>query len=209
MLKKIIILAVAAMAIAAVAAPTVSANWTKHHANIEQNETVTFTGQAAFTSAVVGGIECQTDARVEFFAGQTTGEVRQFEVDFTNGGTYTQKCQTSGPLAPCAVKSVEGTALPGWLVHSDGADTITITTGTIDNILESPQGGACGVVQQVQLKPGTVHAQVTPGETCTVTQVHLSGQLQTSTGSKVQVHGKQHINPGQTATYGTSEAACT
>lgn len=207
MLKKTMILALAAMAVAAFVAPTASAVWTQHHKAtlVNENPTVEFTGQAAFTSAVVGGIECQVDATVIFTGGTTTGHVEHFQVDTTEAGsTVTKKCVTSGPLAPCAVKSVQATdpTVTPWPVHSDGADTITITTGQIHNLLESPQGGACGVVQQVTLEAGTVHAQITPGETCTVKQVHLSGQLKTGTGANVQIHGTLAVKPS--ATYGTS-----
>lgn len=204
MFKKTIVLALAAIAVAAVTAPMASAVWTNDHLDTTpgQNDHVLFTGQAAFTSALIGGIECQTTATVEFTGGTTTGHIKQFEPD----GVATEKCVTSGPLAPCKVTSVQPTGLP-WTVHSNGADTITIKTGEIHNVLEGAQQqpqkehSACGIVQTVTLKAGTVHATIAAGETCTTSQVHLSGQLEVSTGAKVQVHGTQGLTPS--ATYGT------
>jgi hypothetical protein len=204
MLKKIMMLALAATAVAAVTAPMASANWTHNGVNIPAgtNPQVQFTGQALFTSAVVGGINCQTDAKVQLEGGSTTGKVTQFEVDLTEAAsTVTKKCVTSGPIAPCLVKSVQATSLP-WQIHSDGADVVTITTGEIDNVLESQTGGACGVVQQIKLKPGTVSALIPAGQTKAISIVHLSGQLETTTGSKVQIAGTQNVTPS--GTYGTS-----
>lgn len=202
MLRRTTTLALIAMAIGAASAATASANWTHNHAVLQSNVQVQFTGQTAFTSAVVGGVECQRDARAEFTANTTTGRITQFEIDLTSAGsTATQKCVTSGPLAPCKMKSAQSTGLP-WTVHSDGADTVTITTGAIHYVLESAQGAACGVVQAVTLEPGTATAQITPGETCTVAQLDLSGQFSLSTGAKIQLHGKSALTPA--STYGTS-----
>lgn len=72
MLKKIMALVVAALAVLAVSAPMASATWFKHHNAIQANETIQLTGQFKFNSIVVGSIECQTQASVELIAGQTT-----------------------------------------------------------------------------------------------------------------------------------------
>lgn len=195
-------LALAAMAVAACTAPIASANWTHKGAPIEENVSVSFTGQALFTSAVVGGINCRTFAEAQFVSGTTTGTISKFEVDLAEAGsTVTNRCETSGPLGPCRVSAVQSTNLP-WQVHSNGADLVTITTGEIDNVLESPQGGACGVVQQIRLTPGTVTATIPGGQTQGVEQVTLSGQLETATKSKVAVGGSQTISPA--GTYGTA-----
>jgi hypothetical protein len=204
MLKKTMILALAAMAVAAFSASVASANWTHNHKVIQSGTNPTdpvFTGQALFTSAVVGGIDCQTKATGQITGGTTTGHIGTFGPDLDEtGSTVTTKCVTSGPIAPCLVKSVQSLGLP-WTIHVVNSATISITTGEIVNVLENQTGGACGVVQQIKLKAGTVHGTITPGETCTVHQAHLSGELQTQTGSKVVVGGTQTLLP--TKTYGT------
>lgn len=203
MLKKIVMLALAVMAVAVVTALTASANWTHSGKVIPvgTNPQGQATGQASFTNAVVGGINCQNYSNVEFTGGGTTGFVKSLEIDTTEGGTVTQKCVTSGPIASCRVKSVQPTGLP-WVIHSDGADVISITSGEVHYVLESQTGATCSVAQQVTLKSGTVNINVPAGKTSAVEQVQLSGELETSTGAKGSVSGTQTMNPS--GTFGTA-----
>jgi len=207
MLKKIMTLAVAALAVLAVSAPAASATWFKHHSAIQADETVQLTGQFKFSSVAVGSIECQTEASMQFLAGQTTTLIPQFGLD--TGSTPTKRCVTGGPLGPCDVTSFtsDATIFNAWVAHLlQNKDTIEITTGTSQNKLEGSnattqtQHTACALAQIIQLKGGTIYATIV-GSTCTVSQVTLSGQLETQTGAKVTISGTQSVIPG--ATYGT------
>jgi hypothetical protein len=203
MLKKTMMLTLAVTAVAAATAPMALANWSHNHVAIPLNTdpVVQLTGQFAFTSAVIGGINCQTDTTIQLTGGTTTGHITQWAVDLTEAAsTVTKKCVTSGPIAPCLVKSVQATSLP-WTIHSDGADTITVTTGEIDYMLESQTGGVCGVVQQLKFKSGTLHWTITSGETCTIKEIHLSGTLQAQTGTKLAFSGSKQVIPS--GAYGT------
>jgi len=203
MLKKTMILALAAMAVLAVSVPAASASWYKHHSVIQTDQQIQFTGQAKFESLVLGNIECQTQAKVKFLAGQTTANIEEFALDA--GSTPTARCNVTGAIANCdttAVSSNATTQAP-WVAHLLGGnkDTIEITTGTIQNLLEgATPHSACNVVQQIQIKPGIVHATVV-GSTCTISQITLSGQLEAQTGAKLKITGTQSVIPG--ATYGT------
>jgi len=205
MLKKTMILALAAIAVLVVAVPAASASWYKHHSVIQTDQQTTFTGQARFESLITGSIECQTQAKVKFLAGQTTANIEEFALDTTGQQkTPTELCHTTGVVDKCettAVTSNASTQAP-WVAHLlQNKDTIQITTGTIQNLLEgATPHSACNVTQTIQLKPGTVHATIV-GSTCTVSTLTLSGQLETLTGSKVQIGGTQHVHPENT--YGT------
>jgi len=213
MLKKTMILAFAAMAGLAVSAPAASANWYKHHAVIQTDQQINFTGQFRFQNPFLGSIECQTHAKVKLIAGQTTANIEQFALDTTSPNeqrTSTQLCVTGWPYGHCSVTTFATTASTQkpWVAHLLGGskDTIEITTGTIQYFLEGPQSTpgahkACNVVQQFQFKPGVLHATVTGGGTCTVNQLTISGELETSLGSKITFYGIQNVIPGET--YGT------
>lgn len=204
MLKKMVVLGLAVIAVAALSAPVASANWTHNGAPISAgtNPRVWFTGQFLFTSVVVGGANCQVKGTIELTGGTTTGDIITFDVDLTSlGATMPEKCVESGPISPCDVGSIQPTGIP-WTVHSNGADIVTITTGEIHYPLEKIGGGICGVVQQIKLKPGTATATIPAGKTSAIEQVQLSGQLETSTGPKVTVGGTQSLAPANT--YGTA-----
>lgn len=207
MLRFTTILGLAITAIALLSAPMAAARWTHNGVPLAagQNPQVELTGQTAFTSAVVGGIECQRVAKMQLFGNQTTGQLDTFEVDLAEpSSTFTQKCNTSGPLAPCAMKSTQATGLP-WTLHSDGADTLSITTGDIDYTFESKDGKqACGVVPGALLTAGTAIAQIKAGETSGIKELHMSGQFKMLTGAKVTLHGTIGIVGVNSGTYGTA-----
>lgn len=203
MIKKALLLAMAAVAVVAVSAPMASANWTHNGTplSVGQDPHLQLTGQLLTVSAF-GQIKCEIDMTIVFTGGSTTGEVKQIEIDLTEpGSTPTKKCTTGGFFAPCLVKGFHATGLP-WTVHSNGADVITITTGETHKTLESPQGGPCSFADQVTTKPGTITATIPAGQTGGINEVTLSGQLETSTGAKSTVSGTLTANPS--GTYGTA-----
>lgn len=205
MFRKALLFAMAVMAVFALSAPVASAVWTHNgeYIGAGTNPRVWFTGQLSYTSAVVGGADCQVKGTLELTGGTTTALVTTFDVDLTTlGATATEKCVMSGPIAPCRTKEVVPTGIP-WTVHSSKPDVLSVTTGEIDYVFESQSGGACGVLQQHKLKAGTLTATIAAGKTSAIEELTLSGELQTQTGSKVAVGGKQGLTPA--ATYGTSE----
>jgi len=206
MFKKTIILALAAMAVLAVSAPAASASWYKHHQVIQADQQIELTGQWKYQALAVGSIECQARSTVRLLAGQTTAHFEAFSLDTETGKTPTELCFMGGLLAQCDVTDLIADASPQspWVAHLlQNKDTISLTTGTIQTKLEStaPGHNACNIVQQLQLKPGTLHATVASGETCTLNKIIWSGQLETQTGAKVQFGGTQNLLPGET--YGT------
>jgi len=214
MLKKIMILALGVMALAAVAAPLASANWTHKGVKIPAgtNPVIQFTGQSSTISSI-GSIDCQTKFTVQFTGGQTTGHVNTFEIDLTQAGsTPTTKCVTGGPLANCKVTSLQSTQLP-WLIHSDGGDKITITTGQIHYKLEGSLGHPqkCAFLQEITYEPPAVPplhelptANIPGGQTSAITQVSLQGRLTTSIGTQITIGGSQTIQAPNNNTYGTA-----
>jgi len=209
MLKKIMTLALAVMALAAVAAPLASANWTHNKVKIPAgtNPQIEFLGQANFISAI-GNVDCQTVSLAQFTGGQTTGHITKFEIN--PAGIPTEKCVTGGPLAACKVTSLQATQLP-WLIHSDGADKIMIRTGEIHLKFEAFSGDPekCTFLQEITLKPAAAPHEfpnwnVPAGQTSAITQVHLQGKLTTNTGAQLQFGGTQTIQAPNAGTYGTA-----
>jgi len=212
MLKKIMTLALAVLGLAAVAAPMASAKWTDKTSGpllAGTNPQFQLTGQFQF-AGTIGSIDCQTKTSVQLTGGQTTGHVNTFEIDLAQpGSTATQKCVLGTPLAACKVKSFQATQLP-WLIHSDGADKITITTGQIHIVLENTTGtGECTFLKEITLEPAAAPHEIPnwnipPGQTTAITQVDLKGKLTTSTGVPMQIAGKQTIQTPNDNTYGTA-----
>lgn len=121
MLKKLMLLATAAVAVLAMGASSASANWYDNGTALVagQNPTLNGTGTAAFTSPN-GGTHCNTtDAAVQLTGGTTTAHITKFEA--TNIGT----CEVSGGLVfltggTTSLKSA--TLTTGATAHSNGSD---------------------------------------------------------------------------------------
>jgi hypothetical protein len=188
MIKRAMLLAVAALAAMAVAAPASSvASWDHAGVPLTKNAVVTFSGTASFSN-FLGGISCSNvHASVTLEPG-TTGKVTSFEP--TNPNTT---CTTSGVLASCKVK-VGGTTTEGlpWVVHTN-TSTISITNVKITTHLEGP----CGI-SKTEIGPGTVTA--TPDSKTGVKKITLSGSLPSSTGLPVTIGGSLNASPS--GTYG-------
>jgi hypothetical protein len=204
MLKKTMMLVMAAAVVAAFAVPaTASAGLWKHHAtNIQQNQQITLTGNAKFDSGAIGNIECQTTSQLTATAGTTTGTVTQFTPDLDEANsTVTTKCKAGGFLAGCQVHSAVPSGLP-WTVHNN-TKTVAITNG---DITVGFTGGFCPG-DTATVTASTVTA--TPNQPKTVSSFTLSGQVQvhilkggvTQATSTATVSGTQNILAPNAATY--------
>jgi hypothetical protein len=206
MLKKTMMLAMAAAVVAAFAVPaTATANEWKHGAvNIVGNKQIDLTGQALFHSGVVGGIECQTTAQLTALAGSGgTGNVTKFDTDLDEAGsTVTTKCKATGFLAGCQVHATQSTGTGGgtllanpWVVHNPTTKAVEVTSGDIHI---SMTGGFCPG-DTATVTPATLTA--TPNQPKNITSFALSGQVQvhilkngvTQTTSTATVSGTQTI----------------
>jgi hypothetical protein len=176
MLKKTILLAMAAAIVAAFAMPAAaSASLWKHHAQaIPNDRQITLTGQAKFQGAV-GSVECQTTSQITLTAGTSTGNVTKFEPDLDEAGsTVTQKCKAGGFLAGCQIHSSVGENLP-WVVHNT-TQKIDVTSGSIR---VGFTGGFCPGQSATVTPPDGVNHFVTanPNQPHTVTSFELHGQV--------------------------------
>jgi hypothetical protein len=191
MLKKMTVLAMAVGVVAALALPaTASATWKQgHETPLAANETINFTGNAAFTSSL-GGVTCQVTSETQFIAGQTSGEVETFDV---HPQDETTNCKGTGGLSPCQVHDVTPQTGLNWGFHTTQTagppvtqhNTVQITTQSLQSTLT----GAFCLVKHINLTPGSVTA--TPNQPTTVTSLTLSGGLkahiQTNNGTTHQV----------------------
>jgi hypothetical protein len=171
MLKKMTMLAMAVGLLAALALPAAaSATWKHGHSTaIQNNVTLSLTGQATFQSPL-GGIRCQVTSDVIFKAGQTTGTVESFLTD--PAGSDTNACEGTGGLSPCEVHDVTPQTGLNWVLHTRSSPSrIEITTGQ----LTSQTTGAFCLVTHVVLDAGTVTA--TPDQETLTGAVNLSGSL--------------------------------
>lgn len=200
MLKKAMMLAFAAAALAAFVIPaTASAVWTKDHVVLQTSDTIQVTGQVSFHGEL-GTIECQTDATAQLLAGQTTASVKQFEVDLTSGGTVTDKCSVAGGLAGLGCTDVASMTTEGlpWTAHAVSTTTVSITTGTIQTHLH----GGTFCPKTIQMTPGTLH--LTTNTDFTWSTGGITGQLQghTSFGANNPVAYTSHVLITPSGRYG-------
>jgi hypothetical protein len=178
MLKKLTVLAMAIGALAALAPASASATWDHHTTPIDQNQQLTFSGQARFQGGL-GGVECQVSSNAQFLAGQTTGNITSFVPGPTSD---TVNCKGTGGLVFCQVHNVSPTSFP-WVFHTvQSPASISITHGEIHS---QATGGFCPITA-ITITAGTVTA--TPNQPETVSSIQLSGNasvhLTTSGGSQ-------------------------
>jgi hypothetical protein len=179
MLKKTIMLgmAVAIAAAFAVPAAATASNWKEHTQVLQANRQIQLTGAAGFLSGPVGGITCETTAKITANANSTTGTVDEFIPDLDEvGSTVTTKCKGSGLLVNCQVHKVQPLNLP-WTIHNE-TQRVEVTSGLITIEMT---GGFCpakiATVTPVNaLKGHTVTA--TPNQPHTVTTFTLSGEVE-------------------------------
>ena len=182
MLKKMMLLAVMAVAAVAFAVPAVASatEWTHEGKGLEENASVTFTGTAQFNTGTAG-IHCTTVHVKATLEPGSTGKITSFE------GTH---CTGIGGLAG-ATATTTPTGLP-WTIHANANGSITITGVHIDNaITPSPP-----------FPPGaTIFGNVTatPNNSSAISSVELSGTVETSVGP-AQVSGTLEASPA--GTYG-------
>ena len=149
MLRKMTVLAMALGALAALTLPMpASANWTKHHKAIQQNEQVALTGTVGFAAtaggAVQGGIVCQITSQAQGIAGTTTGVVTTFNPDPDSAGTDTNRCAGNGGFALCQLHNLQPTGVtsPGWTIHTNHTGTHDVTV-TYSDIHSQTTGAFC------------------------------------------------------------------
>lgn len=209
MLKKAMMLAVAAAALTALVIPAAaSAQWQHHtqdantqvHA-IQVDKTIQVTGQSRFQGEI-GAVECQTDAHAELLAGQTTVTVTQFGVDLTEAGsTVTSKCFVDATLEGFGCTDVSSVTVEigsgnHWIGHATTPTTIDVTTKTIQNHLH----GGIFCPKTIQLTPGTVGITLS-SHTLETGQLHGQLQAHSAVGAQnVTVGGHGVVTPS--GTYG-------
>jgi hypothetical protein len=119
MLKKMMLLAMAVMVVAAVSAQTASANWTHSGVPITNDATVAFDGTTSFQGSIGGVHRTNATAAIVATAGTTDGHVELLDVH-----TPTVNCKVTGFLAVLAggessLHDVELTGTPGGcLAHT-------------------------------------------------------------------------------------------
>jgi hypothetical protein len=187
MFKKMMLLAMAVMAIAAVSAPAASANWTHSGAPITKDTTVAFDGTASFQGSI-GGVHCtNATAAIVATAGTTDGHVELFDVH-----NPTVNCKVTGFLAVLA-----GGESSLHDVELTGSPTATISGGVV---------GITGIVLHNRFTSGlefnlSGSLTATPNNPKSISSIALSGNLTNSlTGGPVAVSGSLGATPA--GTYG-------
>ncbi len=204
MLKKLMMLAVALAALAAVALPvSAMAQWTDNTSPITTPKTIEFTGtNVKFSSGFAGSIECETTAQVILHPG-TTGTVTMFDPD----GVVTDVCKAGGALANCQVHEVQATGYKGgsltaepWDLHTNTQD-ITITTGDIHTTVT---GQFCAVGSgSITVTGGDVTAHV--DDPHKISTIQITGTLQTDSALgkfATTISGTQHVKAPNNGTFG-------
>lgn len=195
MIKKTLLLAVAAVAAMALAVPALaSASWTHEHEPITSQKTVTFAGNAQFVAAGLGaGFNCtNTHADVDLLPGET-GEITSFEATEAES-----KCDPVGLFSTlgCKISSVTSENLP-WVVHIINEEKLLITNVKITNHLVP---GLCTSIIGTQTIVLEGNVTATPDDPDEVHSVELSGELTSSLGENVTVSGTLNASPS--GTYG-------
>jgi len=193
MLKKMMLLAVAAAAVLAVAAPAASANWTHSGAELKTNANVTFSGETSFAGEL-GTVTCKQLTGAATLTGSSShGTLQSFSVD-----SPTTNCEVGGVLgALCGTTSLES-------VHLEAGNVPTLTATTtnikIDNVkwiyLFGSEPNPC---LELNLR-GDLTA--TPNNPESISSVAFSGTLEDTTlEAQVALSGSLAASPA--GTYGT------
>lgn len=184
MMKRVALLAVSAIAAIAFAVPAVASaqEWLHNGSPLTENETVEFTGHAAFT----GGVTCDPVVAHVILKPGNMGTVTSFGPE----GNVTEVCKTTGTLAAlgCTIHTVTPENLP-WTVDVN-ATNFTITGVKIKN-------GFSNCVFPTVTIQGDVTA--TPDNASSISSVALSGTLNSELG-EVGVEGSLGASPA--GTYG-------
>jgi hypothetical protein len=185
MLKKILAAAMAAMALAAVAAPNASAAWTHNHVELKggENPEEMFTGTFQF-QGLVGKVHCNNiELGVQLLGGQTTATVRLFR------SQNPAACHVSGALGTsCGTNSLQKTELQthatGHIATHNGVPAITLT-----HIQVLGQFGSCA--STILESDATRDLTLIPNDPTTITTTTLTGTLKTAAGN-IAVSGTFH-----------------
>lgn len=139
MLKKAMMLVVAAAALAALTIPAAaSAKWAKtvqpggQVADLATDQQMQITGQINL-SAELGEVTCQFVSNVTLTAGTTTANATQFDVDNNGAANDESKCAVDAALGALGCTDVEQVTFAGlpWVAHGIQKTILEITTGTI------------------------------------------------------------------------------
>lgn len=179
MLKKLMLLATAAMAVFAFGAQGASANWFHGSSALKagENPHINTTGSLSFTSPN-GGTSCNTvDSTIELIGGSTTGHIRSFEVTnigaceisgalvFLTGGTTTLKSATltgSGAWTPTIHQIIKSgkhhlsvTGLTLHIAYANGFKlTLESAAAPLTAALSNAGGGQTGAIQTLTVTAG-------------------------------------------------------
>jgi hypothetical protein len=189
MLKKMLVAAMAVMALAAVVAPNASASWLHNHKALTtgENPQETFTGSLTW-AGLVGGLHCAVEGKVQLIGGQTTGTVTLFQTQNPAG------CHVTGATATaCGTTSLQKMELQQHATAQiTAANTITITNIKLLNVF-----GTC--TQMLLESDATRDVSATPNNAQTINNVQLGGTLKTAAGNVTVSGTLQAHNVG---TYG-------
>jgi hypothetical protein len=207
MLKKILMAAMAVAALAAVAAPNVSATITHNekgvHTPLEEGEEPheTFTGEAEFQSGELGGAACkEVEGEIQLNTAPTTGTVTKFQVK-----EPTVNCTVSGALAAiCGVKSLHQVNLTHHahatvVTNATKEDVITIQTIKLFNLFGSTLSPCIPLELESTDNVAGIDVVANPDDATEISTVDLSGELHTEFGP-VKVDGTLHAH--NEGTYG-------
>lgn len=169
-MKKLLMLAIAAMALAIPASASANPVFTHEGEPITEPKTVEFSGPAAFAVFVggnpAGGVHCENVFADVDLEANGEGTVTAFETEL-EGETF---CTTTPDNF---VAHTTATGLP-WDITTDGHDTITIHDVDIDNTVTHPATPHL-VVAHRELT-GDFHATIPDGQTEDIQHLTLSGE---------------------------------
>jgi len=197
MLKKLLLLAGALAALAALSPSVASATWFMNGVPITQNETFQTHGQLEF-NAEQGGVRCNIEAHGILKANQTTGTITSFGVKATAGKTHSQRatehCVTQGVLAlnGCTVETLEATGFP-WVIHKVNTQQISVTTGEIHTTFVNHFGSPC-TPKSIKLFAGQLSLHVAVAEMSAIKKATLTGIL-LSTFGEIEYAGSVTVTP--------------
>jgi hypothetical protein len=190
MLKKMMLLTMAIGALVAFAVPAVaSANWTKNHQPLEENDHVFFEGPASFTNANKDGVHCElVTATVELTAGTTDAHILSFTAD-----EPATRCDVSGLIATFgggtrSLRKVElKKSATAQVVGEPGEETLQITN------LELFNEFASGL--KLTLTDSVEGLFALPNNNETISSVNLEGLATSSLGGTVTIAGNLTVTP--------------
>ena len=166
MLRKMTVLAMAAVVAAAMAlSGAASANWKHHQTPIQKDVQLGLTGQISFQGGI-GKLECQITSRVVLEPGHT-GLMETFVPHPIGEKT---NCVGSGSLVGCQLQKLTPQTI-NWKFHTE-TDPIYITT---ENLTSTTTGAFCPV-KHILTTPDVITA--TTNLFSTFSNVTLSGSQQ-------------------------------